>query len=231
MNHFSANTTRTARGVKSLLVFLCALLSLGAWWNFEKTTKRDQGAENIQQPSQTQLIVSKGQDEPERLADADSAKVGEARSNVTLTPRPPQETREIQNKKRVEVKKKTVQGELYESPKRQQEEVEKTKAELEEIIGRTRQLQERVQDNRSEIQKILERAQIHERILKSISIPQSIPTKYQINTDEIVKQEKLRLIAEQARQTQEQLRIIQQTKSLGRLARSAPTKTKVSNAS
>lgn len=211
MSYFSTNTTKTVRGVKSfLLLLLCVFLSVGAWWDLGRSTKKEK--------------------DREKAATTASVKRDQAQSNLAVTSEP-EETEEITGEERIGVKKRTPQDELDLSPKKQQEEAAKIKADLDDIIERTRQLQARVQDDRSEIQKIMERAQIHERILRSISIPQPIPTKYQVNADEIVKQEKLRLIAEQARQTQEQLRIIQQAKSLGSSVRSAPTGTKTSNAS
>ncbi|MBI1978058.1 MAG: hypothetical protein HYS55_04835 [Candidatus Omnitrophica bacterium] len=99
------------------------------------------------------------------------------------------------------------------SPEEQRKEAEKIRSELKQIIRRTNRLHGRVKENRVEIQQILERAKIHERILRSISIPQPIRATQQINADEIVRREKLRLIAQQARDTQDQLRAIQKAKT------------------
>ena len=92
--------------------------------------------------------------------------------------------------------------------------VARIQKDLKEIINRSRHLQLQVNDNRSEIQGMMERARIHEQILKTISIPKPVRVKKEIEADEIVKREKLRLIAEQARKTQEQLRHIQEGRSL-----------------
>lgn len=89
------------------------------------------------------------------------------------------------------------------------EDVEKIQEELKQIIARTQQLQNQVKDDRSEIKRILEQAQIHQRILKGIMIPKTIQSKHQINADQIIAQEKMRLIARQAEQTQNQLKTIQ----------------------
>lgn len=92
------------------------------------------------------------------------------------------------------------------------EDVEKIHDELKQIISRTQQLQSQVRDDRSEIRQILERAQIHQRILKGMTIPKMVQTKQQINQDYILAQEKMRLIAQQAHQTQEQLKTIQNSR-------------------
>lgn len=89
------------------------------------------------------------------------------------------------------------------------EDAEKIQDELQQIISRTRQLQEQVKGDRSEIREILERAQIHQRILKGITIPKPIQSKQQINQDDIIAREKMRLIAQQAQITQRQLKTIQ----------------------
>lgn len=92
------------------------------------------------------------------------------------------------------------------------EDIEKIQTELKQIIVRTQQLQTQVRDDRSEIQQILERAQIHQRILKGITIPQPIQSKQQINQNDMIAREKMRLIAQQVHQTQEQLKAIQNSK-------------------
>lgn len=92
------------------------------------------------------------------------------------------------------------------------EDVEKIHNELKQIISRTQQLQTQVRDDRNEIRQILERAQIHQRILKGMTIPKLVQSKQQINQDYIIAQEKMKLIAKQAHQTQEQLKTIQNSR-------------------
>ena len=87
--------------------------------------------------------------------------------------------------------------------------------ELSEIIDRTSKLQGEVKGNRTEILQIMERAQIHDRILKTIKMPQPVkmPVKV-VDADAIVRQEKLRLIAAQTQQAQKQLETIQRTRNI-----------------
>lgn len=98
---------------------------------------------------------------------------------------------------------------------RQPRDVVKIQNELNEIVSRSRQLQGQVRDDRNEIQEILERTQIHQRILKTITIPKTIQQHPNIsNAENVIAREKMRLIAQQALQTQEQLKAIQATKAL-----------------
>jgi hypothetical protein len=94
-------------------------------------------------------------------------------------------------------------------------EVANVQRELSEIIDRTSKLQNDVQVNRIEVLTIMERAKIHDRILKTIKVPQPVkmPVKT-VDADAIVKQEKLRLIAAQTRQAQKQLETIQRTRHI-----------------
>ncbi len=92
------------------------------------------------------------------------------------------------------------------------EDIEKIQTDLKQIIERTQQLQTQVRGDRSEIQQILERAKIHQRILTTITIPQPIQSKQQINQNDIIAREKMRLIAQQVHQTQEQLKAVQNSK-------------------
>ena len=102
---------------------------------------------------------------------------------------------------------------------------EKIQEELKQIIARTQQLQVQVKDNRSEIQKILKRAEIHQKILKGITIPSTIQTKQQIDAEQIIAQEKMRLIALQAHETQEQLKVFQNARAVPPQSNSSVKKT------
>ena len=98
------------------------------------------------------------------------------------------------------------------TPDQQLEDADKIHEELKQIIARTQQLQKQVGSDRNEIRLILERAQIHEQILKNIKIPKPIQSKQQINRDDIIAREKMRLIAVQAHQTQEHLKALQSSR-------------------
>jgi len=97
-------------------------------------------------------------------------------------------------------------------PEAQTEDIERIQEELKQIISRTQQLQTQVKDDRAEVKEILERAQIHQKILSGITIPKPIQSKQQINQTDIISREKMRLIAQQARMTQEQLKVIQNSR-------------------
>ena len=114
--------------------------------------------------------------------------------------------------KEIQQKEQTKTKTIVVIPGQPNEDVEKINDELKQIISRTQQLQNQVRDDRSEIRQILERAQIHQRILKGITIPKLVQSKQQINQDYILAQEKMRLIAQQAHQTQEQLKTIQNSR-------------------
>ena len=114
--------------------------------------------------------------------------------------------------KEIQQKEQTKTKTIVVVPGQPNEDVEKINDELKQIISRTQQLQNQVRDDRSEIRQILERAQIHQRILKGITIPKLVQSKQQINQDYILAQEKMRLIAQQAHQTQEQLKTIQNSR-------------------
>ena len=201
-------------------VLLFATLSVGAWWGGEKVqaerSKKETQSVTLSQVQQKDT-VSSGTNRPEGI-------------NAGLQPKTIQTAVSQNNAVAKEDKKEKVVPPTL-PPEKQQEEVERVQGELKEIINRTRQLQDQVKTNRSEIQQLLERAQIHERILRSITLPPPIPTKHQFDAEEIIKREKLRLIAEQTKQTQEQLRIIQQARSFNKSTSIAPSDTKTSKTS
>ncbi len=186
-----------------VMLLSVAFLSLGAWWGGDKAQK-NMAAQEVKNSKQTNP-------EP-KLVHTDSVNV-----QKKMTPQ--------ENSKG---EKNTLADD---SPEKQQKEVEKIQGELKEIITRTQQLQNQVKNNRSEIQQILQRAQIHEQILRSITLPPAVPKKNQLDPEEIIKHEKLRLIGEQARQTQEQLRVIQQARSFSKPAQVVSSETKTSKAS
>lgn len=173
------------------MVIFVAALSIGAWWDLNNPKKETRW--ELQKETQEKKVQEKTQEE---------VKEGVVfEPTLPRYPTPPK--REIQGAVK-----------LAKPLPSQPEEVERVRAELRDIIERTNQLQVDLKENRAEIQNILEQTKIHQKILQNISIPQPVQIKSQINADEIIKREKLRLIAEQAQQTQEQLRIIQQTRSV-----------------
>jgi hypothetical protein len=91
--------------------------------------------------------------------------------------------------------------------------VEQIQTELKQIIDRTNVLRAQAQVDRAETAKILERAQIHERILRTITLPpaQPVPIRQVINVDDVARREKIRLIADQTKKTQDRLRILERT--------------------
>lgn len=167
------------------VILLFSFFSLGAWWDFG-TPKKKEPSKDKEIPEWTA---------PSEISEPEPAGL-------------PDEKESAETEDKEKAKDKT--GKITEN----REEVEKLQKDLKEVISRTQQLQGQVQGNRTEIQGILERAQIHERILRSMSVPRPIQLKSQVDAEELVKREKVRLIAEQTQRTQQQLRVIQQMKSI-----------------
>ena len=94
------------------------------------------------------------------------------------------------------------------------EEVKQIRNELQNVIQQTSRLQGQIQGNRLEIHEILERAKIHERILHNMTLPKPVVTKRQLDIERILSREKVRLIAEQTQKTQEQLRALEQVRTI-----------------
>ena len=204
---FLKSRSKNDRLYQIVAVFFFALVSLGAWWGGNKAQKE------IQKDKTQQLKLSAMPQNSVATSEKGPSKSGDVKAPIP------------QNESTVK-KDKDAQGiPVVMVPVKQQEEVEAIKGELKEIIVRTRQLQDQVKNNRSDIQHILERAQIHQQILRNITLPPPVIAKQQIDPEVIVRREKLRIIAEQAKQTQEQLRIIQQARSLNRPTQITPTST------
>jgi len=168
------------------LILLLTVFSLGAWWDFGKPKKEEPKKEQPSFLSQLQQQFGPKKDQP--------AKQAESESQGTAP----------------EFKAETLEGDLPPSV-----EAANVQKELSEIIDRTSKLQDQVKDNRAEVLQIMERAKIHENILKTIKVPQPVATPVKVvDAEAIVQREKLRLIAEQTKRAQEQLEIIQRTRSL-----------------
>ncbi len=207
-----------------IVILVLALLSLGAWWGGGETKKNvsntQNQAEHLSKAGQESMPLSKIGQNADQQPKTEEKKVDEGPSKAL-----PQKKLTLEKNKDADEALKVV------SPGTQKEEAEKIQGELKEIINRTQQLQTQVKSNRLEIQSMLERARIHERILRNITLPPPTPTRQQFDTEEMIKREKLRLIAEQAMQTQKQLRIIQQARLLSKTSQVAPNETKTSKPS
>lgn len=183
-----------------LIVFL-AFLSTSAWWEAGKSQKNISSKKEEANPKPIQAV------------ETESAS-GEAKTQKSSAV-PTLKTSEDQKKPAPPSKGK--KGKKLSSSKtnsrKQEEDVLKIQAELGKVISQTSHLQNHVRDNRIEIQQILERARIHEKILRSIAVPTPVRSVQQISADEILRREKLRLIAEQTQQSQDQLRAIQLAQS------------------
>ncbi|OGW87103.1 MAG: hypothetical protein A3C35_07005 [Omnitrophica bacterium RIFCSPHIGHO2_02_FULL_46_11] len=197
-------------------VIIFSFFSLGAWWDLNKSKKEKSPANTVKEaPEETVSTLlpesSLGQSEIATKTVAPAAE------------EPPVQAEEQIEKPVEQIKKKgekKVSDKFEETPESRGE-VEKIQGELKDIIERTQQLQQQVRGNRDEIQKILQRAQIHERILRTMNVPGPVQLKSQIDTEEILKREKLRIISEQTQKTQQQLRAIQQMKSIAKVPKTS----------
>ena len=167
-----------------LVILVFSFFSIGAWWGSDKPKKEPQ-KKTVSEPA-FEVI------RPEPVS---------------------QPVSEIKPPQLSSAKPKEIEPPAVVSGK-QLEEIKRIQEELKQIIDRTHKLQADVKENRSEVQNIMERAQIHERILQNIAVPRQTQTVSPVIADEIVKREKLRLIAEQTQRTQQRLRVIQQTRSM-----------------
>ena len=210
-----------------ITILILASLSLGAWWGGGGGKKEKNGSSSVQSPKKQPSEVAKESVSLLKVEQKnEQPKVEEKKSDEGLSKPSPQKKLTPEHTKDVSTVPKGVLG-----PEKNEKEPEKIQSELKEIINRTQQLQTQVKNNRVEIQNILERARIHEQILRNITLPPSIPTKQQLNPEAIINREKVRLIAEQARQTQEQLRAIQQVHLLNKATQVAQNEAKTPKSS
>ena len=203
-----------------LVVFLSSL-SLGAWWNSgqtkeEKAKKQSDVSSGVepkileasvrsQDIVRNQPIVSRPAEIQKVVPEANQISLPQVPSQTTLPNLPPLP----------KVPKAVPINEPLPSVKVPvPEDMIKLQSELSEIITRSSKLQNEVKENRAQIHEIMERAKIHENILKTIKAPQLVKVPTPIDADAIVQREKLRLIAEQTKQAQQQLETIQRTQSI-----------------
>jgi hypothetical protein len=188
--------------IPTMMILLFGSFSLGAWWDFgqskQKTTKTEESQKSPwwskQENKQTKQAVT---EQPVIRAETLAPPVIEKKSPAT----------EKINQK--ELAEQTMTG----SASKGGSGVEQIRQELSQIVQRTKTLQNQVQGNRTQIHKIMERAQMHEKILRRMKVAQPVSIREQTNVEEILKAEKIRLIAEQSQRSRNQLRIIEQAKA------------------
>ena len=100
--------------------------------------------------------------------------------------------------------------------------MDEIQGELSQIITRTNQLQGQVTGQRAEVYKILETARIHERLLQTMKVASPVQNRQQVNVDDLLRREKLRLLAEQTQQTQKQLEVLERTRALQQTSQTRP---------
>ena len=200
------------------LIFFSAALSLGAWWDLGKPKKEE--------PKKNSPSVSQTSQQPDRAKNQSTNEQTVERKETGSEPQ-----KQIQkpileveiptpglkaNLPPIPVAPKILPVEPIVSAKvPTPAELAQIQKDLNDIIVRSSKLQDEVKENRTEVLQIMERAKIHESILKTIKIPQPVkmPVKV-VDADAIVQREKLRLIAEQTRQAQKQLETFQRTRSI-----------------
>ena len=200
-----------------IVIIFVSFVSLGAWWDFGKS-KKEKLSENKELHKE---VISPKISETENsvlpAAKTEEPSVAAKPQAEVKTEKLAEHAPKTKSAKKSEKKSDAKAGKLYEN----REEVEKVQDELKDIISRTQQLQGQVQGNRVEIQNILQRAQIHERILRSIAVPAPVRLKSQVDAEELIKHEKVRIIAEQTQKTQQQLRAIQQVQSAAKTVKTS----------
>lgn len=86
-------------------------------------------------------------------------------------------------------------------------EIVRIQNELRDITEQTKWIQSRSEADRVRLQKIVEQARIHKKIIDTLKVPKPVVvSKTAVNTDEVLRQAKVRLIAEDVRRAQEALR-------------------------
>lgn len=174
-----------------VIILGAAFLATGFWWDSKKEEKTGET------PS-----APKSQEPVSASASPKTVAPGKKEREVKITPLRPSAIR--------------AQKEDFEVSKGDREEVEKIQNELKEVVTRTQELQAQAKTERSEISEIMERARIHEQILRNMSIPKPIVVSQRINVDEVLRREKLRLIAEEASRVQRQLRAVEAARAAER---------------
>jgi len=85
--------------------------------------------------------------------------------------------------------------------------IARLQGDLEAITKQTKVIQSQSAADRLRLQKVLEQTKMQQRLVDSLKTPpKPVTTKQAVNTDEVVRQTKIRLIAEDVRKTQELLR-------------------------
>jgi len=90
--------------------------------------------------------------------------------------------------------------------------VQAIQSQLRQIIDRTRVLQQQAVGDRAEVDRILNRARIHEQILRTLNVREPVRVVTPVDRTKILEWEKVRLISEQARRSQDALRTLEQSR-------------------
>ncbi len=92
------------------------------------------------------------------------------------------------------------------------EQVKKIEKEIQDVIKVSSMLKTKMQDDRAKIQQIMERTKIHEQIMHNLSRDQVLtpPLTPTIKVEDLLRNEKIRLIAEESRRSHDQLQLIKQ---------------------
>lgn len=88
-------------------------------------------------------------------------------------------------------------------------ELNRIQAEVTAITVQTKVLAAQGVADRTRLQQIVEQANMHKRLLASLKVPQSVVTKQTVNTDQIVRDAKVRLIADEVKKIHTNLQAIQ----------------------
>ena len=93
-----------------------------------------------------------------------------------------------------------------------QEQIKKIEKEIQDVIKVSSMLKTKMQDDRAKIQEIMERTKIHEQIMHNLSRDQVLtpPLTPTIKVEDLLRNEKIRLIAEESRRSHDQLQLIKQ---------------------
>lgn len=82
--------------------------------------------------------------------------------------------------------------------------------ELADLTRQTQLIQVQSQADRVKLQQVIERTQVQKQLIETLKVPSPVVTRETVDTEEIIRNTKLRLIAEDVRKSQQTLKVIQQ---------------------
>jgi hypothetical protein len=94
------------------------------------------------------------------------------------------------------------------------EEREQLGKELKQVLKLTKLLKTQVQEDRLRVAEIIERTKIHQDIVKRMNAPKKYVDPQVVGVDQLLRNEKIRLIAEQSRRSQKQLQVMKKRQAL-----------------